>query len=238
MKNTLWILLVCSTSLLPAQKTLVLDSVLQQAEANYPLKRQELLIDQQRNFSLAALNKGFLPQLSINGQASYQSDVTSVPVVLPGISIETLDKDQYRITADMTQVLYDGGNIEAQKNIQRAGAEVEQARMKVELQKMRELVRKYYLGVLMLDEQIEQLEITDKYIELGIRRMESAVKNGVAFRSQLSVLQAEALKNKQRMTELRAGRSSLLQVLSLYTGSPIGSGDLLERPLVAAPAPG
>lgn len=68
--------------------------------------------------------------------------------------------------------------------------------------------------------------------------MESAVKNGVAFRSQLSVLQAEALKNKQRMTELRAGRSSLLQVLSLYTGSPIGSGDLLERPLVAAPAPG
>ena len=237
MKNTLWILLVCSTSLLPAQKTLVLDSVLQQAEAHYPLKRQELLIDQQRNFSLAALNKGFLPQLSINGQASYQSDVTSVPVVLPGISIETLDKDQYRITADMTQVLYDGGNIEAQKNIQRAGAEVEQARMKVELQKMRELVRKYYLGVLMLDEQIEQLEITDKDIELGIRRMESAVKNGVAFRSQLSVLQAEALKNKQRMTELRAGRSSLLQVLSLYTGSPIGSGDLLERPPVAAPAP-
>ncbi|MFM1744960.1 MAG: hypothetical protein RLZZ630_897 [Bacteroidota bacterium] len=238
MKNNLWILLVCSTSMLPAQKTLVLDSVLQQAEAHYPLKRQELLIDQQRDFSLAALNKGFLPQLIINGQASYQSDVTSVPVVLPGIPIETLDKDQYRITADMIQVLYDGGNIAAQKSIQRAGAEVEQARMKVELQKMRELVRKYYLGVLMLDEQIEQLEITDKDIESGIRRMESAVKNGVAFRSQLSVLQAEALKNKQRMTELRAGRSSLLEVLSLYTGSPIGSGDLLVRPMVAAPAPG
>lgn len=235
MKKLFLLICCCWTSVLPAQQTLVLDSVLQQAKDHYPLVRQQALIDQQRDFSLATLNRGLLPQLSINGQASYQSAVTSVPipVTIPGFTIETLDKDQYRLNADLNQVLYDGGNISNQKKIQRASAEVEQARVEVELQKVRERVRQYFLGVLMIEEQIRQLEITSKDIDAGILRMESAVKNGVALRSQLSVLQAEFLRNKQRLSELSASHNSLLQTISLYTGNTYAEDIKLSWPNAA-----
>jgi len=45
----------------------------------------------------------------VNGQATYQSDVTSIPVKIPGMNIEAPSKDQYKLTAELSQILYDGG---------------------------------------------------------------------------------------------------------------------------------
>jgi len=203
-----------------AQENATLEMVLKAANSHYPLTKQRDLVDKNKNFSLAALNRTLLPQMSINGQASYQSDVTELPVKfnIPGVSIEGLDKDQYRATADLNQTVFDGGNISAQKNIARASAAVEQEKINVELQKMREKVRQIYLGVLMMDAQIKQTEIVAEDLFAGIKKMEAALKNGTAFRSQLAVLQAEEIKNRQRKTELEQTRLSLLRTLSLFTG--------------------
>lgn len=238
MKKLLFLLCLYTTGL-PAQEAVPLETILQEAMAHYPLFSQRNLIEESRHFSLAALNRAYLPQLNINGQASYQSEVTSLPFTLPlpGVSIEPLDKDQYKIVADVSQILYDGGNINNQKQIQRAGAQVEQGKINVEMQKMRERVRQFYLGVLMMDEQIRQTDLVESDLQAGIKRMDAAVRNGTAFRSQLAQLQAEELKNNQRRNELKSTRIALLKSLSLFTGKTYEERVQFIRPEVITTNP-
>ncbi|MFN8154875.1 MAG: TolC family protein [Bacteroidia bacterium] len=226
-------LLLFMSAALCAQDNTTLEQVLNAANTHYPLTKQRDLVEQSKDFSLAALNRAFLPQLSINGQATYQSEVTELPIKinLPGLNIEGLDKDQYKATADVNQILFDGGNISAQKNVARANANVEQMKIEVEMQKMREKVRQLFLGVLMMDEQIKQTEIVASDLSAGIKKMEAALKNGTAFRSQLAVLQAEEIKNRQRKTELEQTRLTLLKSLSLFTGIEFPTSIHFEKPI-------
>ena len=117
------LLLLLLSAAIYAQDNTTLEQVLNAANTHYPLTKQRDLVEQSKDFSLAALNRAFLPQLSINGQATYQSEVTELPIKinLPGINIEGLDKDQYKATADVNQILFEGGNISAQKNVARSG---------------------------------------------------------------------------------------------------------------------
>lgn len=223
MKNLIALLFVFLFSDVKAQETFTLESILEKVNSNYPLLKQKGLLEQNRNFSLAALNRAYLPQISISGQASYQSDVTELPIKLniPGFTIDPLSKDQYRVVADVNQVLFDGGQIHQQKNLLRTNEQVEQEKVNTEMQKLREKVRQLYLGVLMMDAQLQQVALIDSDLQSGIKKMESALKNGTALRSHLAVLQAEQHKNNQRRTELNGTRNTLLQSISLFAGANI-----------------
>jgi hypothetical protein len=58
-----------------------------------------------------------VPQINIVGQATYQNEVTELPIKLPNISVDPLSKDQYKVYADISQTIYDGGNIKNQKKL-------------------------------------------------------------------------------------------------------------------------
>src|ERR1700730_2018713 len=138
-------------------QTLTLDQANALARQNYPLIRQKDLIRQTADITIGNLSKAYLPQISLSGQASYQSDVTTVNIPIPGIVIQPLDKDQYKIiVADLNQVIYDGGLTGEQKQIQRLNAEVEDQKLEVELYKLQERVNQVYLSVLYTDAQIKQ----------------------------------------------------------------------------------
>src|ERR1044071_5840819 len=64
------------------------------AQKNYPVTKQSGLIEQTASLTIDNLSKGYLPQVTLSGQATYQSDVTRVPVNLPGFTIESPSKDQ------------------------------------------------------------------------------------------------------------------------------------------------
>ncbi|MEQ1666443.1 MAG: TolC family protein, partial [Bdellovibrionales bacterium] len=223
MKNLILLLLVLIFQELKAQESFTLESIIEKANSNYPLIKQKGYLEQNRNFNLAALNRAYLPQISINGQATYQSDVTEIPIKLniPGFSFDPLSNDQYKVVADVNQILFDGGKIHQQKNLMRASEMVEQEKVNAEMQKMREKVRQLYLGVLMTDELLKQVNLIENDLQNGINKMQSAVKNGTALRSHLAVLQAEQHKNNQRKTELNSTRNTLLKTISLFTGTTL-----------------
>ena len=127
MKKLLFLLLLFTD--VAFSQTLTLDKVNETAKQHYPLIRQKDLIQQTRNISNEYLNKGYLPQLSLSGQATYQSDVTAVKIPVPGVSIDPLSLDQFRIVADVSQVIYDGGFIRQQKNMQQLTADVEEQKV-------------------------------------------------------------------------------------------------------------
>ena len=96
-------------------KPVTLDYCLSQAEANHPLFDQYDLLSSSSGLKIKNLNRNYLPEMNINGDAHYQSTVTEVPTVVAAFAPEPLDKDQYKISLDVSQVIYDGGIIKRNK---------------------------------------------------------------------------------------------------------------------------
>jgi outer membrane protein TolC len=134
--------------------------------------------------------------------------------------------------ADINQLIYDGGVIKQQKDIQRLNDDVEQEKIEVELYKIKDRVNQLFLGVLFLDEQIKQVDLIKADLNNGIKRVEAQVDNGVAFRSNLNVLRAELLKADQRTIELSSSRKGLIDVLSIFINQQLPENVQLEKPAV------
>src|ERR1035437_9695844 len=68
-----------------AQKpeNLTIEKVFHLTGKNYPLIKQRDLITKTKEYSVSNAAKGYLPVLSINGQATDQSEVTSFPFQIP-----------------------------------------------------------------------------------------------------------------------------------------------------------
>ena len=78
MKRVLFILFAGYLSLLPATAQ-TLEECQQAAAHNYPMIRQYDLIGKTTALTIANIQKGWLPKISVQAQATYQSDVTAWP---------------------------------------------------------------------------------------------------------------------------------------------------------------
>ena len=233
MKRLLLLLLIAFSLFASAQplQQLSLTTAWELVQKNYPAVKQKDLVRQTAGISVENLQKGFLPQFSISGQATYQSDVTSVPISIPGFSIEAPNKDQYKLVADVNQLIYDGGLTREQKTLQQLNAKVEDQKVEVELYKVKERINQLFLSILYLDEQLKQVELVKKDIETGIKKVEAQVQNGVAFKSNLNMLKAELLKTGQRTVEISTSRKGLVAALSLFLGLELNEQVQLEQPV-------
>lgn len=212
------------------QQTLTLPQAQAKAMEQYPLTKQRKLLQQTSALTISNLSKGFLPQLTLSGQASYQSDVTRVNFPFPNVNIEPLSNDQYRMVLDVNQLVYDGGAIVRQKQLQQVNRAVEEEKIEVEYQKLRERINQLYLGILLTEQQLKLVSLVQKDLELGIQKVQAQIENGTAFRSYLAVLQAELLKTEQRMVELNANRLSLIAVLGLFLNQTLPDEIQFEQP--------
>jgi outer membrane protein TolC len=225
-------LIVLLPGILLAQNQLTIEQCYELARNNYPLIKQKELIEQSKEFSVANVRSGYLPQISINAQATYQSDVTSVPISVPGFSIETLSKDQYKVYGELSQSLYDGGAIKNQKAIAETNARVEDQKLEIDLYKIRERINQLYFGVLLVDEQLKQIDLLKKDLQTNIARAESALRNGTAFKMTVDLLQAEFLKVTQRTIEAQAMRQTYLEMLGYFINQPLDESTQLTKPIV------
>lgn len=231
MKRILSLLALLPFCVAAQQPVLTLQKANELAQQHYPLVKQKDLLQQTASLTVENLSKSFLPQVSFNGQATYQSDVTAVSIPLPGIKIDPPSKDQYKLLADINQLVYDGGIIKEQKNFQQLNKAAEQQKIDVELYKVKERVNQLFLSILYLDEQLKQVELVKADLNTGLKKTEAMVNNGVAFRSNINLLQAEILKAEQRAIELSASRKGMLDVLALFTGETYNENTLLEKPV-------
>lgn len=231
MKQLLAILLALPFQLFsqPVQK-LTLEQAYDLSAKNYPAVKQKDLIKQTAAISIDNLQKGFLPQFGLSGQATYQSEVTKIGISLPGLSIDPPAKDQYKIVADVSQLIYDGGITKEQKTLQQLNASVEDQKVEVELYKLKERINQIYLSILYLNEQLKQVDLVKADIQTGIKRVDAQVQNGVSFKSNLNMLKAELLKAGQRVIEVKASRKGLVDVLALFTGGQLDEDVHLEKP--------
>jgi outer membrane protein TolC len=227
---TIVICFVCHTLNAQTLSQLSIENCYRAARENYPLVKQLELISKTAGYSVENASKGYLPQFSISGQISYQSDVTKIPVQLPGMTMPELSKDQYKIFAEASQVLYDGGTIKKQQEAIRINAVVEAQKLEVELYKIKEKINQLFFGILVINEQLGQNELLKTDIQLGINKAEALIANGTAFKSSVNILKAELLKVTQRGTELRFARKGFLDMLSLFINRPLDERTQFLKP--------
>lgn len=209
---------------------LSLQEVYNLSEQNYPVIKQKDLIKQTESLTLRNLSTGYLPQFSLNGQGSYQSDVTKVDIPIPNIKVPSQSKGQYRVVADVSQLLYDGGLIRGQENLQQLNTSVEEKRVEVELYGLKNRINQIYFNILYQDQLLKQNELLVKDIQVGINKVQQQVNNGTVLRSNLQVLQVQLLQAQQRAIELHNTRRGLTDALSLFINRPIDESDQLQIP--------
>lgn len=202
-------------------KTLELEECYKLARLNYPMIKQHSLIEKTKDFSMENMEKAILPQMNIAGQATHQSDVTSLPISLPNMEIPSISKNQYKVYVEISQSITGLLNLKDQKENLEASSAVETQKVEVEMYKLRERINNLFFSILMLDKQQEQIKISIADLQSGIDKMETAVKNGVALRSSASNLQAERLKAEQRIVEVQYNKKSFLNVLSILIGQKL-----------------
>jgi outer membrane protein TolC len=209
------IVLTGAVALHAQQPTFSLEQAYQLARNNYPIAQQLPLLDETNRLQINNLNKNYLPTLELNAQATYQTQVTALPIELPGLDIPTISKDQYKATLDLRQNLWDGGITTRRKAIQNASTQVEKQRTEVELYNLQSRVNQFYFNVLLADEQLRLNEILQSNLKARIQKSQAAVANGTSTKANLNSLQAEQLNAEAQAIDIRASRRTAVQSLSL-----------------------
>ena len=237
MKNNITTILFLIFSIASySQQKLTIEECYALAEKNYPLAKQINLLQQKSTYEIDALNKAKLPKIDLNAQATYQSDVIGLPTTLPGV--ESLNKDQYRATLDVNQLLYNGGMIAANTKLKEAQTLTQQQQVEVNLYQLKSRINYSYMMILLWQDQRELLFAKQNTIYSKIKEVKSGVKNGAILPASEQVLEAELLKLEQALTENSFQRIKEIQNLSSLTTTTIAENAVLERPITAFKANG
>ena len=192
------------------------------AEQNFPLIRQYGLIEKTTDLNVANIQKGWLPQVSASAQATLQSDVPAFPDEFQklyqqmGITMEGLERDQYRVGIDVQQTVYDGGNIKSQKEIARRQGELQSRQNEVTMYNVRRRVNEMYFSLLLVAEHIQLNADLQTVLEGNEKKLAAMLKGGTASESDWQNVRAERLNVVQQMTGLKSQRTALVRMLSTF----------------------
>lgn len=229
MKLFIYILIALMTVPVFGQQTITLQNCYDLAEKNYPIAKQTNLLQQKSTYEIDALNKAKLPTISLNAQATYQSDVISLPIPIPGT--ESINKDQYRATLDVNQLIYNGGIINASSKLKESQMQTQQQQVVVNLYQLKSRINYSYMMILLWQDQKELLISKQNNINSKIKEVQSGVKYGAILPASEQVLQAELLKLNQLLTENSFQRIKELQNLAGLTSSAFSENTVLEKPI-------
>ena len=192
------------------------------AEQNFPLIRQYGLIEKTTDLNVANIQKGWLPQVSASAQATLQSDVPAFPDEFQklyqqmGITMEGLERDQYRVGIDVQQTVYDGGSIKSQKEIARRQGELYSRQNEVTMYNVRRRVNEMYFSLLLIEEKIQLNADLQTVLEGNEKKLAAMLKGGTASESDWQNVKAERLNVVQQMTGLKSQRTALVRMLSTF----------------------
>ena len=229
MKRTVFFFTLSLAAML-AHAQLTLEECQRRAQDNYPLVRQYGLIEKARGYDLSNAGKGYLPQFSLSGKATYQSDITRLPVEIPNLDIKTASKDQYQVMLEVQQTLWDGGDIRSRKRLTRAASEVELEKQHVDMYALTDRVNQLFFGILLLDEQLKQNSLLQEDLGRTHKQVADYIANGIATPSDLDAVSVEQLNTRQHRVELETTRRAYLSMLAAFTGKDLSSETVLLKP--------
>lgn len=225
-------------------QSITLKECLEQTRKNFPTLQQKDILKATNKELQKAIWYSYVPQISLDGSASYQSHVAGMEIEMPYIEVmpgmppiqpDPLDlpkipKFQYNAYVQATQLIWDGGAVKALGNELQAGTDAQLAQTDVEMRKVEESVLELYFSLLMMDAQIKLQDTLLEEIERQKNKVENALSNGVATQNDLDEVTVELLKAEQNSNQLSTSRESIIQALAIFTGMELSKETIAQRP--------
>lgn len=207
-----------------------LDSCHQWARQHYPLTTQIGLLEITRDLTLKNISSGNLPQWKLIGKATYQSEVTEIPIAVPGIDIPVVPHDQYNAYVEVNQPLTGFKTTKLEKEVALTNHDIKNNELKVSLYQLYGRVNTLYFGILLLDAQMEQIRISSTDILDRIEQLNHAKAYGTVLQSDIDQLRAESLRLDQQIFATRSQKNQLITILELLTGRNFSDNSQFKLP--------
>ncbi len=224
----LLLLLIFPVQFTFAQNEVSLDNCYRWARENYPNLKQEKIWQEITSLKKENIKTNYFPQVTLNGQATYQSEVTNVDISVPGINIPSVSKDQYKAYAEFKQNIWDGGISAANVRLEDAILKSNLGQVEVELYKLNEQVSQAFFTALAIDKQNEVWAAQKKVLQEKLQMTQSGIRNQVIEKSAALALEAEIMNIEQNELQLEASKNAAIQMLSILTGQTISKNSILQ----------
>ncbi|HKL90233.1 MAG TPA: TolC family protein [Allomuricauda sp.] len=230
MKKLIVIFTILITLQSVAQQNISLEECYQSVTENYPLAKQFRLLDAQNKLDKEVVSTSKLPQLSLDMQAIYLSDVIEIPI--PNTTIEPLNNDQYRATVSVNQLIYNGGATDASLHLKSAQLKTKQKQIEVSLYQLKQQINQLYFSILLAQESELLLNAKKEQLKAKLKELKAGIKYGTTLPSSDKVLEAELLKINQQHQEMESNRTTLIHTLSSLIDLPLDGSTTFQNPLV------
>lgn len=213
-----------------SQQRLSIHDCLEAAVANHPRSGDSELIDQISTNKLINLKSQWRPSLDLNGQMTYQSDVTQINVELPfpGVNFPVAPKDQYKIYLDLHQTIFDGGRISQQQKIEEISMESSEKELEIKIQEVKSEVIDLFYSLLNMQENVKILRLSKEILAEKKNLVESGIRNGILMESDLLLLELELTSLEQEIQNALLMENSMTDMLNQKCGFVFDENFILE----------
>ena len=230
MKQVSFLLILLSTLTMVAQQSLTLEECYRLVTLNYPLAKQLQFIEKQYLLDAEVISIAKLPKLDLNAQATYQSDVVEVPI--PNANITPLNKDQYRVSLSVSQLIYNGGLTDAAIDLKAAQLKTRKKQLELSLYQLKKQVNQLYFSILLVKETDVLLKAKRAQLQAKLKEVKSGVKHGVMLPASDKVLEVELLKIKQQFVEILSNKTIYMKSLSSLLNETLNAATNFQNPIV------
>ncbi|WP_034057091.1 TolC family protein [Lacinutrix jangbogonensis] len=230
MKKLVFILALTFSFSVIAQESITLNTCYNLVETNYPLAKQSKLFEDQNKIDSDVISNSKLPQFSMDAQVTYQSEVIEIPI--PNANIEPLNKDQYRATVSVNQIIYNGGLTDASLQVKSAQLKTKQKQVEISLYQFKQQINQLYFSVLLAQESELLLNAKQTQVQAKHKEVQSGIKYGLILPTSDLILEAELIKISQQLQELESNKIALIETLSSLISQQLNAATLFQNPLI------
>ncbi|MGC8865444.1 MAG: TolC family protein [Bacteroidales bacterium] len=174
------------------------------------------------SLAIKNIDNTWLPQISLNAQATWQSDVTHVQIPLPSLQMPEMPKDQYRVSAEISQLLYNGQASKYRRNLEELQLEASTLDVEIQMDMLEQQMDALIFQILGLRRQAKILQWQKEALQARLKTCEKRMENGMSTPGSCALIEANIVQVEQKQTETRFTYASALQQLRLLTGLPLG----------------
>ncbi len=204
-----------------ASDTLTVQQCRDLAVKNSPLQAKKLYAETISALQISNLRSNSLPHINIGAQATWQSDVFGLPIESPLFKIPVVPKDQYKLSVDVGQRIWDGGSDRYLRRQRELESAMTAAQVEVDVFALREIVTDLYFKVLLLQESEQILLLSATDLRNRLKQAEAQITEGVALRTSADQVKIQILRTEQQLDGLGADKQALLSILASWVGTAV-----------------
>jgi outer membrane protein TolC len=199
--------------------TLTLQQGYEQVKTHHPLHATFESQDKISELQQEITRSESWPQLSLEAEAKWQSEVTEFPVANPAFPSPDLSKDHYKLGLNVQQRFTQLYRNQWQEALDQVGSDLKKRQTEVSLYEMQSQVDHLFFGILLQQKRAQSTQLLIDELEQQLKLTNVRIEQGVVLPGAKYPLQAELWKAKQQIDEIHSRANSYRAMMVALTGN-------------------